>query len=530
MPQLISLQNPKINNLVSRIEMGEVKIPPLQRPFVWKKEQILELLESIYHEYPIGSILWWETDKPLPSERNIAGFALPNRPEEYPFNYVLDGQQRLSSLYGVFCKDRTQAQPQEEEYNVDVKVFDVVFDLVNRKFIHADSKAEGGRYFDLKFLFDPNALAQSMIDALPEDRKTLTELYSKFSNYEVPIVITKKRDISEVGVIFERVNNTGARLDLFDLMVALTWTEEFHLQKEFKQITEILDKKNFKKIKKKIILQSLSGIIKESSSVNVITSLKGQEIRENIKKLSDSITKAVDYLSTELCVKSSLLLPHAHQIVPLTYFFSLVNTPSASQKRAINEWFWKTSFSDRYASSTDTHIDEDILSFKKLAEEHDEKAFSKLAHSLSEQELRETQFRSSNATSRAFVVLMANAHPRNLINGVLVDTGQALSGFNKREYHHIFPKNFLLQKGTPEEKINSISNFCLLPADSNKRVSDRPPSDYFENLVPQKEKTEILESNLLPVRMDLYTKDDFDEFLRIRSTKVLEYIEKKVAG
>ena len=114
MPKEITLENPKINNLVNRIEAGEVKIPPLQRPFVWKVGQIIELLESIYNDYPIGSILWWETHNKLPSERNIAGFKLPDKPESHPFYYVLDGQQRLASLYGVFCADRIVGETRDE--------------------------------------------------------------------------------------------------------------------------------------------------------------------------------------------------------------------------------------------------------------------------------------------------------------------------------------------------------------------------------------------------------------------------------
>lgn len=153
MPKQITLENPKINNLVNRIAAGEVKIPPLQRPFVWKVEQIIELLESIYNDYPIGSILWWETYDKLPAERDIAGFKLPNKPESHPFYYVLDGQQRLSSLYGVFCNDRTLGDF-GDEYKVDPSIFDIFFDCDEKKFVHVTNKIDGGKYFEMKALFD----------------------------------------------------------------------------------------------------------------------------------------------------------------------------------------------------------------------------------------------------------------------------------------------------------------------------------------------------------------------------------------
>ena len=117
MPNDIGHIKPTINSLVNTIAEGGIKIPPLQRPFVWKPHQIIELLESIYTDYPIGSILCWETSTSLPSERNIAGFQLPIKPESHPFFYVLDGQQRISSLYGVFCSNRTIGENRRTSYH-----------------------------------------------------------------------------------------------------------------------------------------------------------------------------------------------------------------------------------------------------------------------------------------------------------------------------------------------------------------------------------------------------------------------------
>lgn len=525
MPKQITLENPKVNNLVKRIEAGEVKIPPLQRPFVWEQNQIIDLLESIYKEYPIGSILWWETSETLPAERNIAGFKLPQRPESHPFYYVLDGQQRLSSLYGVFCTDRTVDETEEEEYKVDHSIFDIYFDCDEKKFVSVENKQVGKTYVALKALFDPAKYAEALMAAPSAVRTVISNLYEKFTNYEVPIVVTKKRDFSEVGMIFERVNNTGTRLDLFDLMVAVTWTPDFHLQKEFKGIHEILKKKNFDGIKDKVILQSLSAILLESCRTAVITTLKGQVIRDNIGVLKESLKKAIDYLSTQLKVKSRAVLPHAHQVVPLCYFFSKINTPTAEQVKVINKWFWKTSFSNRYSAGTDKNVDEDISLFKDLVENDNHGCFDSLKYAVTSEQLRNTRLMKSNPFSRAFIVLLANKAPKNLVNGSIVDTGIALSAFNKKEYHHIFPEAFLERKHVDSEKIGTLCNFCLLPADSNKLVSDKAPSDYFQTLVPKSSYKDILESNLLPIKVDIYKKDDYEDFLIERSKKIIDFLD-----
>lgn len=523
MAKELDQKSPKIDRLISQIESGEIKIPPLQRPFVWKKEQVIELLESIYRDYPIGSILLWETNDPLPAQRNVAGFCIPDKEPSYPFYYVLDGQQRLSSLYGVFCKDRT-VDSDQEDYSIDREVFDIFFDLERQVFVHADDCQNGRSYLDLKTLFDTSSFWKALEPLSEEERKEAVQLQSKFSNYEVPEIITKKRELQEVGNIFERVNNTGTRLDLFDLMVAVTWAKDFHLRTEFSRVQSALDRKHFKGVKEKVLLQCLAGIIGKSSKTRVITSLNAQTVRDNLPKLEESLKKAVDFLSTELSVKSIQLLPHIHQIVPLTYFFSRVNIPNQKQKKIIKQWFWKTSFSKRYSASTDTHIDEDIASFDAVLDGGVD-AFKKLSYSVTADQLRETKFLRSSPYSRAFVVLLASSHPKNLVNGANVDTGEALPCFNQREYHHIFPRAFLSRSGSDLDNINSICNFCILPADSNKVISDKAPSEYFESIIPQEEIQEILESNLMPVKWALYKKDDYGSFLEERARKIIDYLD-----
>jgi uncharacterized protein with ParB-like and HNH nuclease domain len=92
----------KIDRLIKRVEDGDIKIPAFQRGYVWSQEQVIELLDSIRLDYPIGSILLWNSNERLQFTRNIAGFPLPDRADSYPVNYVIDGQQRLSSIYAVF--------------------------------------------------------------------------------------------------------------------------------------------------------------------------------------------------------------------------------------------------------------------------------------------------------------------------------------------------------------------------------------------------------------------------------------------
>ena len=124
----------KIDRLLKRIEDGDIKIPAFQRGYVWKQNQVIELLDSIRLDYPIGSILLWNSSERLNATRNISGFPLPNREPSYPVNYVLDGQQRLSSIYAVFSSHTAQ-DDSSQDYNPDTAIFDLYFDFVQDRIV-----------------------------------------------------------------------------------------------------------------------------------------------------------------------------------------------------------------------------------------------------------------------------------------------------------------------------------------------------------------------------------------------------------
>jgi uncharacterized protein with ParB-like and HNH nuclease domain len=129
---------PKIDRIISRIEEGDIKIPAFQRGFVWNQDQVIDLLDSIYHDYPLGSILLWNSNERLRSTRNVWGFLIPDREPQYPVNYVLDGQHRLSTIYSIFGKNKTIA-PDASQYKIDTEIFDIYFDLNEKQFLDKNS-------------------------------------------------------------------------------------------------------------------------------------------------------------------------------------------------------------------------------------------------------------------------------------------------------------------------------------------------------------------------------------------------------
>jgi hypothetical protein len=527
LPMAISEITPsavKIDKLISRVAEGDIKIPAFQRHFVWDQEQVIELLDSIYRDYPIGSILLWNSQEKLKATRNICGFCIPDRAESYPVNYVLDGQQRLSTIYAVFCKDRTQSTDPKE--TADLETFDIYFDLDAPSFRTKDDLVVGNQSFPLKSLFDLTAFV-NVLKELPENyHGAVKELHTKFNNYEVPIVTITKRSKTEVGIIFERINSTGTKLTTLDLMVAWTWSEDFHLQEQINELLEALEAKGFGDLPEKTILQCLSAIVQKSTSTRAILALDPKLVHEQFDTLVSSMEKAIDFLATQLKASSDFL-PHVQQLIPLTFFFSRVNSASSDQIKWLKQWFWKTSFSRRYSAQTDEKMDADITFFEQLILNSPD-GISKYSYTVTADQLMKQRFTKSSPLVRAFLLLLAQNHPVDLVNGTLVDLGKALSEYNSKEYHHIFPRAHLKKREFTPEKINSLCNFCFLTADSNKKISSKAPADYFVSIVPQDKLAATLESNLMPLNKEVYEKNDFEAFLKLRSQRVLEFLDKQL--
>ena len=513
----------KIDRLLSRIAEGDIKIPAFQRGFVWNQEQIIELLDSLYHNFPVGSILLWNSNQRLKSSRNIGGIKLPDREPDYPVNYVLDGQQRLSTVFAAFCTER-YFEEDSGSYTVDPEIFNLYFRFDDESFIPESSVEAERSVISLACLFNTEAFFTVLEPLSSDDQKSAKALYSRFNNYEFPVVTISKRSKDEVGVIFERINSTGTNLTTLDLLIAWTWSEDFHLQEALNDLREVLDVKGFGGLPDKVILQCLAGIIAESTKTKTILSLDPDSVQDRFEEIGAAIAKAVDFLSTEFQVQSIDFLPHLQQIVGLAYFYNHIDIATADQVNALKKWFWKTAFSRRYSGQTDDKMNADIQFMKKLRD-GDTSGISAYVSELTPSILQKQKFTKGNPFTRAMLLLLAQKGPLDLTNGAKVDLGDALSSYNRKEYHHIFPRAFLKSREFSMERINNICNFCFLPSGSNKKISQKEPAEYVFSIIPEPHRKGILESNLLPLRMEMYSENDYEMFLGQRAELIVQFFD-----
>ena len=512
----------RISRLVTRIEGGDIKIPKFQRRFVWSRQQILELLDSIYRGYPVGSLLRWLTNEKLARERNIGGFDLPETLDQYPTNYILDGQQRVTTIYGVL----------RGRGGVGNSDFSVHFDLNAKEFVHpTDSPSQ--TQMAMNILFDTKRFRQfqQFLTSL-EDGEALVEesdrVSETFREYAIPVITVTEADATQVSRIFERINSTGTKLTVFDLMVAATWSEDFDLYDHVQQSVTELDEKDFGELDNVTILRALSTCALESAkrdSILELREIRRDQLASEMEKTKEALRRAVDFLSTEVSVISDAFLPYERQLVLLAYVMSQNEDLSAEQVDVLRRWFWRTSFSERYRRGGEGLFDTDLeLAVAALSNPDQLGWFGYPVHPA---QLMGTEFRKTSAFSNAFVALLANHSPRNLTNGAAIDISTALSSYNRKEFHHIFPQAYLKSRGVSRELINSLANICMLSSDQNKAISDKEPAAYFaqvrENLGDTFEP--VLTSDLIPsTALKFIEKNNYTGFLEARAAHLAEVV------
>src|SRR5690349_793438 len=180
----ITPSSPRMASLLSDVAKGNIKIPVFQREYVWQDEQIMSLLDSIYQGYPVGSLLLWSTKERLKHERNVGGFKLPDTPEDYPVHYVLDGQQRLTTLYGVFHSDANTADAELANR------LSVAFVPSSEQFVHV-SAADSHTSINLRNILDTTKLLPELGRFPKGEQDRIAGLTERFKDYEFPVVTIK---------------------------------------------------------------------------------------------------------------------------------------------------------------------------------------------------------------------------------------------------------------------------------------------------------------------------------------------------
>lgn len=513
----------RIDGLASRILTGDILLPKFQRSFVWERPQIVSLLDSVARGYPIGSVLLWQSRQELRSENRIADLEISLPKPDYPVNYLLDGQQRLSTICGAM---HWHGSDPKSRWNL-------AYDLRTQAFVHLDT------------LDDP-PLHQIRLNKLPDaakyfgqiaaldgtDKARADALFNRFKDYKIATVTLGDMSIDDVAPIFERINSTGTPLTIVDLMRAATWSPDFDLIDTIEALLHAVSSKDFGMIDKKVVLRDLSAAAGggfSTDSIDELRKLKPDDLKAAADDTKQAYLRTVDFLATQMRIPSAQIVPYSNQLTVLAEIFRRVPTPTAAQYTAITKWFWRTAVAGYFSGWNTGAMAADLKAVAEFASGNSAEVTADVT--APRPEIWTTrQFRANNAHAKLLAIILAHRQPVDLLTGQRIDPGNALAWTNQKEFHHFFPRDYLENKGIARQRINALANIVMLTSDSNKKISNRAPSDYLRDVAEAAKAAGAdvqlwLDQNLISAdAFEAAKANDFERFLSLRAQTIHAHV------
>lgn len=516
--------------LCHEIEKGSVKIPQFQRDFVWTKKKSAELLDSVLKGYPIGTFILWKTREELRAIRNIGRLELPPTPKGDFALYVLDGQQRMTSLFAA-VKGLTITRGDEETEDFSLFYVDLEAEG-DAALVHCETDPDSHEFRWIT-LHDLLYGKISQIAKYPESAQDVIQQYKdRLNSYQFPVVSLREAPIDVATDVFTRLNVSGKDLSMFEIMVAKTYDaqRQFDLAERYESLSRTLDDVQYGTLPASAVMQAVAACIQKDTRKKSILSIPKSRFIDEWESVKNAIGMAVDYLRSSIGVPVSQLLPYAAMIVPFTYYFYKAQTnPNAIQGSLLQEFFWRVGLGERYGGQSDTRIAQDIRRMDNILKGKPPAYDWNI--DLSYEYLRDNgTFQTGRAYIKTLLCLLASRRPLSLRDGHQVNIqNDWLSRSNSRNYHHFFPRSYLQSKGFEVREENHILNITLIDEQNNKKeIGAKPPSRYIRLL--RKGYPEIdraLASHFILTGFGIDT-DDYETFRRRRAEKFRRALQKKL--
>ena len=431
-----------LGKLVERVAAGKIRVPRFQRPFVWKQGDLHQLLDSVLHGFPIGSILVWDTEDAIETMERVGPVAVSSATAG-SVGYLLDGQQRVSTLFG------TLRLPEDAESIVDQIDWRVYCDLETREFIRVPGERTDPHYFPVRSLLDTAGFftacrrIESEVSKGTDAERWLEEadhLANAFRDYQLPVIHIRDANLDSAVTVFARLNRTGRKMTADELVSALTYREgEFHLAKKLDEFKDKLEREGFGNLDRVLLLRSvLAALGRDIYAKDWATLVVRQEVRKQLPSAFDSaaagIGSALAFLK-ERGVASDRLLPYGLQLVLLGEFFRLCPRPDAGAVEILDRWFWVTSFTGWFGGVNTAQATRALGEIRDLAT-GEGSGLSVIDFDAPAQPFPE-RFDGRSARVRAFLLYLASLRPSSMRTMEVIDLGKQLASRGPRALGYV---------------------------------------------------------------------------------------------
>jgi hypothetical protein len=507
----------KIGFLLDSIDQGTVVLPEFQRGYVWSRNQVKGLIQSLYQRFPVGGLLIWNTQADVTELRGSSVAGTTN------VKLLLDGQQRVTSLYGVL---RGQP-PQFFEDSAKAQSFTgLYFHLEREAFeFYRKNTMEGDPLWIsvTKLMLDG---PESVTEALAEDDEISKKDYNAYVNRVQRLAGLKDIDLHDENLsgtemtvdvvvdIFNRVNSGGTKLSKGDLALARICALRPEARLELREIIERWRVAGFT-FSLDWLLRCVNVIATGEARFEAMKNLSAEDFAVSLKKAEKSIDFLLNLISTRLGLDHDrVLLGHYGfpTMVRLVEAHGGTISDTATQNRLLY-WYIQQGMWGRYSGSTESTIDSDLAAF-------DENGLDGLIGALElwrgTLRVRPEDFDTQTVSSRFYPILYMLTRTndsKDFCSGLPLS--QHLLGKNSSlQVHHIFPKALLYEHGYTKNRVNAVANFAFLTGACNQSLGKRAPSDYFAEV--NTNHGGALESQWIPADASLHDLDSYIEFLDAR--------------
>ena len=531
-----------VSAILGLIEAGQFVIPEIQRPFVWKRSQVRDLIDSLYNGYPTGYIITWKNPDVQTKDGTMANGK----------HVLIDGQQRITALMAAI----SGLEVLDEDFNKGrIKIaFNPLADDPTKRFAVQDASHLKDKKWipDISELFKPDfrqrafeneyTKANESVD-LDELSETLLKLKGVANRQSGVIELDHSLDLDEVTEIFIRINSKGTPLSQSDFVMSKMASDTAHsgnmLRKVVDYFCHLAVKPDFypqmtkdKDFEASEFAQKIKGLAKDNEDIydpdygdmlrvafmysfnrgrlsDLVSLLSGRDfetreykdeiVEDSYSKLKNGILKFINEYSFEQFVlaikgagfKSSKLLNSQMTLdFAYTLFLKLQDDPNIHQgqvKRLVQKWFVLSTLTGRYVGSPESVMSRDIRNieekgFIQFAQEAEKSALSDTFWNVTLPQNLET----TSVNSPAFnTFLAAQDYLKSssmLMKGTMISDLITISG----DVHHIFPKAYLKKNGVDAKgRYNQVANYTYLDTQVNKAISDDAPCEYFDVILEQ---------------------------------------------
>jgi hypothetical protein len=463
----------KLSSILDQIDLKNYALPVFQRGYVWNREQVRKLMNSLYKGYPIGSLLIWVT------QTNVEEIKEPESGYPGIVHLILDGQQRITTLYGII---RGEAPP----------------------FFDGSERAFTGLYFNVKEEIFEFFQAAKMTNN--PDWINVTEVMSKGAgefvqhnihhihnidklnnisnvrNVDLPIqeVSGEDKTIDVVVDIFNNVNSGGTKLSKGDLALAKLCAQWPGARDELNNILDWLSSHSFS-FSMDWLLRCVTVFLTGQPYFTGLSSVSVPQFRDSLPKVKALIGTILDQIGSRLGLDHDRVLSGVFAIPVIIHLVKSTKEANRTNQfwNKILYWYIHTFIWGRYSGSTESVLAKDLNSIS--SDPDIENLISLLRKDRGDLTIRPEDFVSWSTGSRFYPLLYMMTrvgHSIDWLTGVEL-SNNLLGKHSKLEIHHIFPKAQLYAKEYEKAEVNALANYTFLTKETNLAISNKKPEDYF---------------------------------------------------